>query len=252
MAGRFPSFAVLCIFTAGWVSAGGCGRSTGPADGSPAAVSTEDSPPASQRPDRDPAAQSQAQTILVAAVRTLEGRSSVSARIRHQIDLFDRQLVGSGVYFQQRSGEHHLIRLELRIQAGDQQSSLLHVLSPPSPEGHYLWTHRKLSGEEKLSRIDVVRAAAALEEAENVPGRGPEGMMHGATGGYGIRAYPPSPGGVPKLLRGLQAAFDFSSAQKGRFDRAPVWRLQGHWKPDRLAKMLPDQKAAIEAGEPAD
>jgi hypothetical protein len=267
MANRLPSFAALCIFASGLILGGGCGRSTGVAHGAAPAGSAEQSPtppattpsvasaagparpdapsgnagsaPPLPGPELGPARQPQAQAILETAVRILERRGGVSARIHQQIDLFGKQLVGSGVYFQQRSGQQHLIRLELRIQAGDQQCSLLQVLSPPSSKGHYLWTHRKLPGEEKLSRIDVVRAAAALEKAGDLPGRGAEGMLQGL-------------GGIPKLLRGLQAAFDFSSAQRGRFDGLPVWRLQGQWKPDRLAEILPDQKATIEAGEPAD
>ena len=175
----------------------------------------------------------------MSAVRTLEGRNGVSARIRQRIDLFGKQFVGSGVYFQQRAGSDHLIRLELRILVGNQQSSLLQVLAPPNSDGHYLWTYRKLPDGEKLSRIDLVRAARALKKAETMPGRGTEGTLVGF-------------GGLPKLLRGLQAAFDFDTVQPARFDRLAVWTLRGHWKPDRLAKILPDQKAAIEAGEPAD
>jgi hypothetical protein len=333
MAARFPIFPTLWIFTAGLLSAGGCGRPTGVADGSPAAVSPEKpsttpdgwlgsnevspqipgfpgarrrstpatpsrtgqtwnycSPPQStspQEPKADSAPRPQAQEILQAAMRTLESRDCVSARILQQVELFDKQLVGSGVYLQQRVGtdqllhvqealplapfagrggdayqppvqeapplapfagrgagdegswDRLLIRLELRIQIGDQQSSLLQILSPPTPAGHYLWTYCKLPDEERLSRVDLVRAARALDKAQPTPGLGTEGMLSGL-------------GGLPRLLRGLQAAFDFSSAEQGHFGRLPVWRLQGQWKPDRLAKILPDQKAAIEAGRPPD
>jgi hypothetical protein len=308
MAARFPIFPTLWIFTAGLLSVGGCGRPTSVADGSPAAVSPEKpstspdtaakqftaSPPQStspRGPKADSAPRPQAQEILRAAVRTLESRDSVSARILQQVDLFDKQLVGSGVYLQQRVGtdqllpvkealpfappagrgggaylppvqeapplgppagrgtqrvpggegswDRLLIRLELRIQIGDQQSSLLQILSPPTPAGHYLWTYCKLPDEERLSRVDLVRAAQARDKAQPTPGLGTEGMLSGL-------------GGLPRLLRGLQAAFDFSSAEQGHFGRLPVWRLQGQWKPDHLAKILPDQKAAIEAGRPPD
>jgi len=304
MAARFPIFPTLWIFTAGLLSAGGCGRPTGVAGGSPAAVSPEKPPTSpdtaakeftasrpqstsSQEPKADSAPRPQAREILQAAVRTLDSRDCVSARILQQVDLFDKQLVGSGVYLQQRVGtdqllhvreplplaplagrgggaylppvqeapplpplggrgaggerswDRLLIRLELRTQIGDQQSSLLQILSPPTPAGHYLWTYCKLPDEERLSRVDLVRAAQALDKAQHTPGLGTEGMLSGL-------------GGLPRLLRGLQAAFDFSSAEQGHFGRLPVWRLQGQWKPDRLAKILPDQKAAIEAGRPPD
>ena len=200
MADRPLSLLILWIFTLGLVPAGGCGKPTDAADGLPAAVSAQKSPRASgggppgasstspgdplslpgtgkvspplPGPDIDPAAQSRAQTILESAVRMLESRGSVSAKIRQQVDLFDRQLVGSGVYFEQRAAGDHSIRLELRIQVGDQLSSLLQVLPPPTAAGHYMWTYRKLPDEERLSRIDVVRATRALEEAQGTLGQG--------------------------------------------------------------------------------
>jgi hypothetical protein len=153
--------------------------------------------------------------------------------------MFGRELVGSGAYFQQRTGEDQVIRLELKIQIGDHPSSLLQVLSPPGPKGHYLWTYRKLGEDEELSRVDVARAAVAAEQAGDLPGGGADGLL-------------PGMGGLPGLLRGLQAAFDFDSAQQGRFGDLPVWRLEGRWKPGRLAKLLPEQKAAIEAGRTPD
>jgi hypothetical protein len=257
MAARLPIFPLLWIFTAGLSAAGGCGRPTGDADGTPAVVPSQKASQASpgrpakasaagapqptlpHAPQVDAAARSRPLEILTAAVQMLESRNSVSARIREQVDLFDKELVGSGVYDQQRAGGEQLIRLELTVRGGNQVSSLLQVLSPPNSEGHYLWTHRKLPNEEKLSRIDLVRAAPALQKAENLPGRGPEGPLAGV-------------GGLPRLLRGLRAAFDFTSAEEGSFGRLPAWRLQGQWKARRLAKILPDQKAAIEAGRPPD
>jgi hypothetical protein len=262
MAARLPILPALWILAVGPILAGGCGRApgtrtAGPADGSSAAVSSGGFAPASggrrpgaspagrgspvplRGPNDEPAGSPRGQAILEAAVQALDSRRCVSARIRQQVDMFGKQLVGSGVYFQEWAGGDYLIRLELRIQVGDRVSSLLQVLSPPSPEGRYLWTCRKMPGDEKLTRIDVVRATRALEKAENTPRLGPEGS--------GVAL-----GGLPKLLRNLQAAFDFDSAQQGRFGRLPVWRLQGRWKPERLGKILPEQKAAIEAGEPPD
>lgn len=284
MTARFTILPMLWILAAGLLPTAGCGRSTGAADGSPAAVASEKPPrtldtPAKKlttaaaeftsprEPKVDAAPQPQAQTILQAAVRAIEGHDCVSARIVQQVDLFDKQLVGKGVYLQQRmsrgqlppdgntaplgplavkdaqtkpggegSWDRLLIRLELRIQVGEQQSTLLQVLSPPTPAGHYLWTYRKLPDEEKLGRVDVVRAVQALDTARHAPGPGNEGMLSGL-------------GGLPRLLRGLQAALDFSSAEQGQFGKLAVWRLQGQWRPDRLARILPQQKAAIEAGE---
>jgi hypothetical protein len=64
----------------------------------------------------------------------------------------------------------------------------------------------------------------------------------------------PGLGGLPRLLRGLDAAFDFTAAEAGTWGRQKraVWRLEGTWKRDRLAWMLPAQKAAMEAGKAPD
>ncbi len=181
--------------------------------------------------------------VLEAAVRTLESRRSISTKIFQEIDLFDKRLIGSGVYLEQRvgypSGDHcPLIRLELRIQLGDQTSSMVQVC-----DGRYLWTHRKLLGVGDLRRLDVAGAMRGLRQTEEVPGRDKIEMLPGL-------------GGLPKLLRGLHAAFDFHSAQRGLLklqdDSLPVWRLRGRWKPKMLVKVLPKQKKAIEAGKPAD
>jgi hypothetical protein len=90
-----------------------------------------------------------------------ETRNSVSARIRHRIDLFGKQMVGDGEYLEQRRSGGPAVRLELRIQMGDQTSTLLQVC-----DGQYYWVHRKLLDRETLSRTDAVRAASALAEAQ--------------------------------------------------------------------------------------
>ncbi len=213
----------------GLVLGAGCGGPTDPADPVVAPLGSE----------AGSAARSRAAAILKAAIETLESRASASAGIRQQVDVFDRQLVGSGEYFQQRAGTEQLIRLELRILVGDRPSSLIQVAAPPTPKGRYLWTYRKLPEKETLSRIDLSRVAEALKKAPPLPTAGSDGVLTGV-------------GGIPRLLRGLQASFDFHSAEQGRFGGLAVWRLQGQWKPERLAEILPDQKEAIEAGEPPD
>ncbi len=170
--------------------------------------------------------------LLEAAVRTLEAHNSVSAKIRQEVNLFGKRLFGSGSYWEQRQGPNHLLRLELKIQLGDQTSSLLQVC-----DGRFLWTKCKLPDKEELGRIDVARARQALEQAGKIPGQGNLGVLPGL-------------GGVPRMLRGLYAAFDFTSAQPGRWGKhkRPVWRLEGRWKPEQLVKLLPDQKQTIQAG----
>ncbi len=166
----------------------------------------------------------------------LESHSFVSAKILLEGHLFDKHLVGQGVYLQQRSGRQLLMRLELRMQHGEQTSSLVQVC-----DGQTLWERQNLLGDEKRSRIDVARAAQGLERAEEPALQGEAGFLPGL-------------GGLPRLLRGLDAACDFTSAEEdllkvGNY-QIPVWKLHGRWKSDRLLKLLgkPEQDAEPEQG----
>jgi len=169
-------------------------------------------------------------------VKAIDARSSVSAEILQEVALFEKRLVGSGQYWEQRRGPIRLIRLELRIQLGEQTSSLVQVC-----DGKYLWTSRKLHGDAELTSIDVAKASRGLKQAAEGPRKGKMGVLPGL-------------GGLPKVLRGLHGAFDFTVAEPGRWgqEKRAVWRLRGQWKPPRLIEMLPDQRQAIESGNPPD
>jgi hypothetical protein len=174
------------------------------------------------------------QAILEAAVRALESRGSVAAKIHQQVHLFDKELAGRGNYLELRQGPVPLIRLELQIQIGDQVSSLLQVC-----DGQTFWSYTKLADKETLTRLDAVRATAALRQAAQRPDRNSPAALPGL-------------GGLSKLLRALDASFRFTTAEQGRSRQRAVWRLQGGWQPAQLARLLPKQAAAINQGQPAD
>ena len=178
------------------------------------------------------------QSLLENAIHTLEGHRSISAKIRHSVDLFGNKPVGSGIYLEERSNRGLLFRLELRIQLGNELSSLLDVC-----DGRYLWMYRKLWERETLSRIHVGRVEQALEESGGIHEIGKVDRWPGL-------------GGLPKLLRGLYRKYDFASVQEtsleGREGPLPVWRLEGEWKEAELAKLLPEQGEAVKGGKPAD
>jgi len=182
---------------------------------------------AAPRPSPTPA------TILDGAIAALESRRSVSARIRQEVGLFGRRLVGSGSYLELRTDEACLSRLELRIQLGQQTGSLVQVCDAKS-----IWTHRRLLDDGKLDRVDLARVERALQKA-------------GRSGEEPIADYLGSLCGVGRLLRGLRRNFFFPAAQPGLWgpEKRPVWRLSGRWTPERLAEILPDQKEAITRGE---
>ncbi|MBI3840235.1 MAG: hypothetical protein HY288_20120, partial [Planctomycetia bacterium] len=74
------------------------------------------------------------------------------------------------------------------------------------------------------------------------------------------KSQPPGPqnnawlalGGLPKLLMDLETSFRFGPVAESRLDGLRVWTVEGQWKPAKLAELLPDQKATIEAGGAAD
>ena len=176
------------------------------------------------------------QVILQSAVRTLESHGSISATIHQHVDLFGKQLSGSGNYWEMRQPGVPLVRLELRIQIGDQISSLLQVC-----DGRTFWVYRNLSDKVTLGKIDAVRAMRGLQKAAEMPNRNLAVMLPGL-------------GGLSKLLRGLDANFQFTSAQRGNLEKSTVevWRLEGGWRPEQLVRLLPKQKDAIEHGKPVD
>ena len=166
--------------------------------------------------------------LLHASVRALEAYRSISAEILHEVDLFDQRLVGSGHYSEQRQGRP-LMRMVLKLQVGGKTSSLQQVC-----DGQFLWTNRNLHGQSKLTRLDVARAERALRQAGNASPREDLHILPGI-------------GGLAKVLRGLADAFEFTSAEPGRWgkEQRPVWKLHGQWRVRRLTKILPDQNEAL-------
>jgi len=126
-----------------------------------------------------------------------------------------------------------LMRLELKIQLGQQTSRLVEVC-----DGQWLWTRQNMPYDDKLTRINVAQAKAGLEKARKAAGPGNTKMLPGI-------------GGLPRLIRGIHESFDFDTVTLGSWGegKQPVWRIQGRWKPPVLAKMFPGKKAAILAGE---
>jgi len=205
------------------------------------------------------------QSLLEEALRTLETRSSVTARIRQEIDLFGKRLVGSGNYLEKRPDSdslriqgrldrpYLLVRLELKIQHGDQSSSLVQVAAlPDNDDRRFLWTKRKVLDKQQLSRVDLDQVAEAyvaeeyatqeLEQAgETAPQLNRIGILQ-------------AEGGLAKIIQSLLASFDFTDAQLGRMGKQGqlVWRLQGQWKPEKLARAAGKLRQEGNAATPLD
>ena len=167
----------------------------------------------------------EAEGLLSRSIEMVEGRHSISAEVTHRIDLFGKKLVGKGIYREQRSGPHPLVRFELKTPIGDSESMLLQVC-----DGRYMWNYRVLMGQPRLDRIDLQRLAKALGKqggdsklaqplaavsklaqplAAVSAGAGQGGAGLGGAGLGGTISL----GGMPGLLRSLQESFQFASAE---------------------------------------
>jgi hypothetical protein len=146
--------------------------------------------------------------------------------------LLGRRLEGSGIYLQQGRGPERRLRFELKLQASNKTSSMLQVC-----DGTTLWIHEDLTDRKNLSRVDVARLRGARPKS---PPPAPQSNAWLALGG------------LPKLLMNLESSFQFGPVAESRLDALQVWTVEGQWKPARLAQLLPDQKAKIDAGIAAD
>jgi len=187
-----------------------------------------------QQRDNGPDIARDGQTLVVRAAQQMWQQPSIEARIRQQIDLFGQQLVGSGVYLQKRSARGPLLRLELKLGLGDQLTTLQQI-----SDGRFLWICRDLPSGTTLSSVDLNRIRLAFDRS------GREPPADSTTTWIAL-------GGLPKLLSGLAANFEFGSARPAQLGETRVWASEGIWKPEKLAEVLPNQKDAILAREPVD
>lgn len=188
-------------------------------------------PPAAQASTTVDIRQSEAAALVADAARRMAEFDSVDAKARHRVQLFGREWIGTGRYLQGPPGSLRM-RLELKIQTGDQASSLLHVA-----DGRTLWTRTDIDGSPTLARVDLTKVAAS---------DGSAGMLETTA------ELPLGPGGLPVALDSLASSFQFRQVREAKIGRLAGYEVLGAWKPERLALFLPEQAEAIQAGQPAD
>ncbi len=169
--------------------------------------------------------------LLERVLATVDAQTSIAARLRYQINLKDRTALGSGSYLQQGRGAERLFRLELDLKTPPTVSRLRHIC-----DGSTLWISEELAGETHLSQVNVARLRHARPKSE-----GSTQHIHGWL----------TLAGLPRLLAGLEGAFEFGPVRESMLDEVRVWTLVGQWERGRLANLLPKQKEAIESGQPA-
>jgi hypothetical protein len=177
-------------------------------------------------------------SLLQQAIEQLERRASVTARLRHQIAIGEKQLYGVGGYWQQGNGDDLKVRLELQI-AGH-ESQLLQVSN-----SRHRWIDCRLPTGRTVTRLDLRQLRAdPILSASNLDDIRP-GEADWATLRTELIA---QTGGLPSMLLALRENFEFMSPQAMRLAVTPplttdetnisVFAVVGHWKPERLLALL--------------
>ena len=169
-----------------------------------------------------------AQRILERTRYELDRLEHFSARVRVRIALFDQELIGAGTYFQSGVGQEKKLRCELRLQTGDTVIGALQVC-----DGRYVWTNTETFGGPMLTRIDLRRLR---HRREQLNAELPEELW--------------AWGGMPKLLKNLEATFQWDQAQAGYLeaDKTPAWSIRGMWRGEEYARLVPQQAGQIAGG----
>ncbi len=204
----------------------------------PQAVGASTAPQANAAP-QDSTAQ-QADALLARSEQMLDGVSSLSARIRSRVELFDQQIMGEGLYLQQGRGGDRLSRFELRSHVKDTAALLLQIC-----DGRYFWTYRELAGEATLTQVNLERVRIAIETAAASPT---------PTAAPPMLAPPTqlSIGGLPRLVAGIRHSFQFTRLGEAQLGQQRCWVLEGQISPALLIAAAPDQKGTVDAGKQID
>jgi hypothetical protein len=179
----------------------------------------------------------------------LERRASVTARVRQQASLRDRQFRGVGGYWQKGGSDELLVRLELQIVG--EEANLLQVGT-----GRFLWTDARLPTGRSITRLD-------LRKLRNEAARTADDFDEFESGHASWSQQPELSlryGGLSSFLAALSDSFAFSPPQSMRWtpnpplaglpESMPVFAVVGQWKPASLAAIEPRMKEVVAAELP--
>ncbi|MBM4092867.1 MAG: hypothetical protein FJ276_26185 [Planctomycetes bacterium] len=171
------------------------------------------------------------QALVARAAEQLLYLPGLTAKTRQRVEAFGQKAVGSGTYLQLPQPHKLLLRMDLKLQVGEHVTSLQQI-----SDGRYFWFRRDSGGQTSLVRVNLrkLRTEASASSSPISP------TLWVALGG------------LPKLMDMLAGYFAFQPARPTSVGDVPVWSLEGSWKPEVLASLLPEQRDAILAGQPAD
>jgi hypothetical protein len=202
--------------------------------GAPVPAFPQNSAAAAPSPVPGPASTPPADVLLARAILFLENYHSILANVSYQANILGHELGGKGDYREQRTGPRPKVRLVIQMPLGDKMGAMVEL-----SDSRYLWNYLRLADDEKLTRVDIERVARETGNPDGAASAVP------LTGSIGI-------GGLAGLVRELRRNFRFDVLGPSQFLGEPTWQLVGHWRPEQLAVILPDNKDAIRRGESVD
>ena len=157
---------------------------------------------------------------------TMERRTSISARLRHQSRLSGEKLVGSGHFWQQGSGTQRVSRWEMQTQVAGENASYVQVF-----DGRYLWTDRHLPSGRQVHRLDVSNLKNRIRTANRTANN------------FGDREYllqtSQFRGGLSQMLAELLTRYEFAPPRLTQLNGLAVHALLGQWRAKELATLAP-------------
>ena len=177
--------------------------------------------------------ESDGQSLLHQAQAAMLRHYTVSAQVFQKSHILSIDVIGLGQYSEQRSNQGVRFRLEINLQTQDDKlaSGLLQVC-----DGDHLWNYRKLRGQESLSCVDLATFQQRLDE------KGVRAPLRPLDAWPGV-------GGLSELLASFDRAFLFDTPEGVELQaHFPAWKIEGHWRPEMLARAVPEHKEEIEQG----
>lgn len=177
--------------------------------------------------------------VLQNCLAAIERRTSISADVIQSATIAGQRMATSGGYLQQGRADRRQYSLLLQGRIGPTTTRLWQVCT-----GRWLWTDLawdgtggagKDAGRRTVKGIDLGLVREKLKRdgysGEDLsPGQARAEMIHPELWS--------GMGGLPMLVGALNENFNFGTPRQMSLRNKRVYATVGHWKPDRLAKLL--------------
>ncbi len=189
--------------------------------------------------------------LLLASAGALADEPSFQAEFKHQVELLERSMVGTGVYRQASQGGRRKYRFDMMLRVGEESSSVIQLSN-----GRFQWMVRDYPGQRNQTRLDLREVRQAIAAAATAAGRGdsetePDGTGAGGPsteikfGGMNLSGLE----GLPGTISAIAAAFDLETPRATAIGVDQAWLIEGRIKRAYLDRLAPGQlNGSLEVG----